>query len=72
MTEAGDENIPDPMIKPMTNERPFKNVKLLFFSKLCCPSSTFGVEGVPSAEYPAPEEVKGNIAPAKSNADETE
>jgi hypothetical protein len=48
------------------------NVKLLFFSKLCCPASTLGVEGVPSAEYPAPEDERGNMAPAKSKADETE
>jgi hypothetical protein len=72
LTEAGDEKIPDPIIKPTTSDRPFMNVKLLFFSRLCCPASTFGAEGVPSAEYPAPEDVRGNIAPAKSKADETE
>jgi hypothetical protein len=62
------------MIKPTTSESPFKYVRLLFFSKLCCPPSSkpCGVPGVPSAVYPAPDELSGKSALLKSNALDTE
>jgi hypothetical protein len=71
-TLAGEEKIPLPIIKPMTSERPFKYVKLLCFSKLCCAPKSCGVLGVPKAVYPAPEEESGNSALLKSKALETE
>ena len=72
-TLAGLEKIPEPMIKPIIKDSPFKNVKLLFLSKLCCPpKSKFGVFGVPSAVYPAPDAESGNNALLKSKALETE
>ena len=75
LTAAGEEKMPEPMIKPTTSESPFKKVKLLFLSKLCWApdSKPWGVPGVPSGAYPpAPEALRGKSALLKSKALETE
>lgn len=73
LTLAGEEKIPLPMIKPIINDNPFKVVRLLFLSRLCCPlPSKFGVLGVPKAVYPGPDDDRGNRALLKSKALDTE
>lgn len=72
MTLAGDEKMPLPMIRPTTNDRPLRYVKLLCLSKLCAPLSKFGVLGVPNDVYPGPEDESGNRELLKSKAEDTE
>ena len=76
LTCAGEENIPEPMIKPTTRDNPFRYVKVLFFSRFCseprCRSSETA-DGFPSAVYPPPAvDESGNRAGVKSKAEDIE
>lgn len=69
--------MPEPIINPTTKDRPFKNVKVLFFSKFCKfprrSRDNETAEGFPKAVYPPPDvEERGKRAGVKSNADDTE
>jgi hypothetical protein len=71
-TLAGEEKMPLPITRPITNDSPFKYVKLLFLSKFCVGPSRRGVLGVPSDVYPGPEADNGNSELLKSKAELTE
>ena len=72
LTWAGEEKIPEPMIKPTIKDRPLRYVRDLCFSREI-PFRSKGLElGSPKAEYPAAVDERGKRFEAKSKADETE
>jgi hypothetical protein len=76
LTWLGLEKMPDPIINPTINDKPFKYVKVLCFSRLpppkaACPSDA--EVGAPIGAYPLPVvEDRGNRFEEKSKAEEIE
>ena len=64
------------MIKPTTRDKPFRYVKVLFFSRFCSvprlSRDSETADGLPNAVYPPAVDERGNRAGVKSKAEDTE
>jgi hypothetical protein len=76
LTWLGEENIPDPIIKPTISDRPFKYVNVLCFSNDTAPKPPavpLADADAPRGAYPSPAvDERGKRFDAKSNVEETE
>ena len=74
MTWLGEEKIPDPMIRPTINDKPFMYVNVLCFSRDPPPSPPWewpADVGAPRGAYPAPVvDDRGKRFVVKSKADD--